>query len=208
VVLILLAIILAIASLVYDYVEAGQDPRFIIGKILRNGDANANAVDCAVCDLNGSRGVDLGELDAQSDDANNGSPIEGLGNVIQLDRTPNGDDGIQDAVLGNVVWKSGGRSGTTRGVVASIAFATNVPYETEDTISGTVSYTNQVRISQIATLPQPLSQAGDSGSVWVDMATKRPVALNFAGDTDDVGTEGIGNPIRQVANQLNIRFNA
>ena len=65
-----IAVILAIASLVYDYVNAGQDPRFIIGKVARNGDANANAIDCAVCDLNGSRGTDFGELDAQSDDVN------------------------------------------------------------------------------------------------------------------------------------------
>ncbi|HSX30160.1 MAG TPA: hypothetical protein VLE73_06395 [Candidatus Saccharimonadales bacterium] len=208
VVLILLAILLAIASLVYDYVEAGQDPNFIIGNILRNGDANTNAVDCAVCDLNGSRTVNLGQLDAQGDDVNNGSPIEGLGNIIQLDRTDNGDDGIQDAVLGNVVWKSGGRSGTTRGMVASVNFATNVTYDTEDTISGTINYVNQVHVTQISTLSQPLSQGGDSGSVWVDMASKRPVALNFAGDLADAGTDGVGNPIRQVVNQLNIRFNS
>jgi hypothetical protein len=56
-------------------------------------------------------------------------------------------------------------------------------------------------------MEQPLSQGGDSGSVWVDMATKRPVALNFAGDLTDVGTNGVGNPIRDVINQLDIRFN-
>ena len=208
VILIILAILLAIASLIYDYVEAGQDPRFIIGKIARNGDANTNAIDCAVCDLNGSRGVDLGHEDAQSDDVNNGLPIEGLGNIIQLDRTDNGDSGIQDAVMGNVVWKSGGRSGTTRGVVNSITYSTNVPYDTEDTISGTVNYTNQVQVIQIVGMEQPVSQAGDSGSVWVDMGSKRPVALNFAGDTADVGTNAVGNPIRQVVDQLNIRFNS
>jgi hypothetical protein len=207
VVLILLAIVLAIASLIYDYVEAGQDPKFIIGNIVRNGDANTNSVDCAVCNLNGSRGVDVGELDAQGDDVNNGSPIEGLGNIIQLNRTDNGDFGIEDAVMGNVVWKSGGRSGTTRGFVNAVNFATNVKYDTEDTISGTIAYTNQVQVNQIASMPQPVSQAGDSGSVWVDMGSKRAVALNFAGDIPDAGTEGVGNPIRQVINQLNIRFN-
>ncbi|HSP14255.1 MAG TPA: hypothetical protein VLV78_05830 [Thermoanaerobaculia bacterium] len=206
-ILILIAILLEIASLIYDYVEAGQDPRFIIGEIARNGDANTNAIDCAVCNLNGSRGTDFGELDAQGDDANNGMPIEGLGNVIQLDRTDNSDSGIQDAVVGNVVWKSGGRSGTTRGVVNAVNYATNVPYDTEDTITGTVTYTNQVLVNQIAASPQPVSQAGDSGSVWVDMGSKRPVALNFAGDTADVGTTAVGNPIRAVVNQLNIRFN-
>ena len=181
VVLIILAILLEIASLVYDYVEAGQDPRFIIGNIARNGDAMVNGIDAAVCSLNGSRGTDLGELDAQGDDANNGLPIEGLGNVIALDRTDNGDHAIQDAVLGSVVWKSGGRSGTTRGVVNSINLSTTITYDTEDTISGPVTYTNQVSVNQIAGMEQPVSQAGDSGSVWVDMATKRAIALNFAG---------------------------
>jgi hypothetical protein len=207
VILIILAVLLAIASLIADYVQAGQDPRFIIGKIVRNGDAMTNAMDCAVCNLNGSRSVNLGQEDAQGDDVNNGLPIEGLGNIIQLDRTDNGDFGIQDAVLGNVVWKSGGRSGTTRGVVNSITYSTNVPYDTEDTISGTINYTNQVQVTQITGMEQPLSQGGDSGSVWVDMGSKRPVALNFAGDTADVGTNGVGNPIRQVIEQLQIRFN-
>ena len=208
VILIIIAILLAIASLIYDYVAAGQDPRFIIGRIVRNGDANTNAMDCAVCDLNGSRSVDFGQLDAQGDDVNNTLPIEGVGNIIQLDRTDNGDFGIQDAVVGNVVWKSGGRSGTTRGVVNAIDYATNVAYDTEDTISGTINFTNQVQVNQIVGMEQPLSQGGDSGSVWVDMGSKRPVALNFAGDTADVGTNGVGNPIRVVINQLNIRFNS
>lgn len=207
VVLIVLAVLLYIASLVYDYVEAGQDPQFIIGRVARNGDAMTNAIDCAVSDLNASRAVDLGELDAQGDDVNNGLPIEGLGGIIQLDRTDNGDSGIQDAVVGNVVWKSGGRSGTTRGRVNSINYATNVPYETEDTISGTITFTNQVQVNQITGMEQPLSQGGDSGSVWVDMGSKRPVALNFAGDTDDAGTNAVGNPIRQVVDRLGIRFN-
>lgn len=208
VILILLAILLEIASLVYDYVEAGQDPRFIIGKIVRNGDANTNGVDCAVCNLNGSRSVDLGELDAQSDDANNALPIEGLGNIIQIDRTDNGDFGIQDAVVGNVVWKSGGRSGTTRGVVNVTNFAFPLTYDTEDTISGTVNYSNQVLVTQIVGMEQPTSQAGDSGSVWVDMGSRRAVALNFAGDGTDAGANGVGNPMKAVIDQLNIRFNS
>jgi hypothetical protein len=82
VLLIIAAVLLKIAALVYDYVAAGQDPQFIIGKILRNGDANASAIDCAVASLNGSRGVDLGEEEAQGDDVNNGLPIEGLDSGI------------------------------------------------------------------------------------------------------------------------------
>ncbi len=208
VLLTILAILLEIASLVYDYIFAGQDNRFIIGKVARNGDAATNGMDCAVCELNGSRGVEGGELDAQSDDANNGSPIEGLGNIIQLDRTDNGSFGIQDAVLNNVVWKSGGRSGTTRGTVTSISYSTTITYDTEDTLSGPISFSNQVLVGQITGMEQPVSQAGDSGSLWVDMASKRGVALNFAGDADDNGTFAVGNPIRQVIDQLDVRLNS
>ena len=207
VLLIILAVLLEIASLIYDYVEAGQDPQYIIGNVLRTGDAMTNAIDCAVSSLNGSRTFDLGEEDAQGDDANNGLPIEGLGGVIALDRTDNGTFGVQPAVMGNTVWKSGGRSATTRGVVTSVNYSTSVPYDTEDTISGTVTFTNQVLIEQISGMEQPVSQAGDSGSAWIDMASKRPVALNFAGDADDTGVTAVGNPILDVVNRLNIRFN-
>ena len=67
---------------------------------------------------------------------------------------------------------------------------------------------DQVQINQVSGMEQPVSQAGDSGSVWVDMATNRAVALNFAGDTEDLGVNAVGNPILQVINQLNIRFNS
>lgn len=207
VILLILAIILAIASLIYDYTHASEDPKFIIGQMLRLGDPATSGVDAAVCNLNGSRRVDLGELDAQGDDRNNGSPIQGLDTIIQLNRSDNGDNGIQDAVIGNVVWKSGGTSATTRGVVRMTTYATPITYDENDTISGSVSYTNQVLVNQIVGMEQPLSQGGDSGSVWVDLATGRAVALNFAGPADDSGTTGIGNPIRQVIDQLNIRFN-
>ena len=207
-VLIFLAILLTIASIIYDYVMASEDPQFVIGQMLRLGDPAVTGVDGAVCNLNGSRGVDLGSLDAQGDDANNGSPVQGLNTIIQLDRTDNGDNGIQDAVLGNVVWKSGARSATTRGVVNATNFATTIPYDESDTISGDITFNNQVEVTQIAALAQPLSQGGDSGSVWVDLASGRPVALNFAGPGDDSGTSGVANPIREVINQLSIRFNS
>ncbi|MDX3525550.1 hypothetical protein P1P75_03660 [Streptomyces sp. ID05-39B] len=207
VVLILVAVLLEIASLIHDYVRAGQDPEFIIGKILRNGDAMTNAIDCAVSDLNRSRSVDRGVQDAQSDDSNNASPIEGLGGIISLDRTDNGNFGVQAATMGNTVWKSGGRTGTTRGTVTSITYSSAPPFDDHDTISGTVTFTNQVLVTQITGMTQPLSQGGDSGSVWVDMASKRPIALNFAGPADDSGTYGVGNPILDVVNRLNIRFN-
>jgi hypothetical protein len=211
VVLIILAILLAVASLIYDYVNAAEDPRYIIGKVDQVADTTTTAIDAATANLNGSRGVDLGLLDAQGDDVNNGNPIEGADSIIQLDRTDNGDNGIMDAVAGNVVWKSGGTSGTTRGVVSATNSMTSINYDDNgghDTISGTIVFSNQVLVTQIVGMEQPLSQGGDSGSVWVDMGSKRPVALNFAGPEDDSGITGTGNPIRQVVDRLGIRFNS
>jgi hypothetical protein len=208
VVLIILAILLALASLIYDYVKASEDPKFIIGQVVRNGDAPTNLIDAAVSNLNGSRGVNLGNLDAQGDDENNGNPISSLDSILQLDRTDNGDNGIVDAVLGNVVWKSGATSATTRGVVTTLGIAVNIPYDENDTLSGTVNYVNEVEVSELAAIPQPLSQPGDSGSVWVDMSLSRPVALNFGSPVDDSDNRAFANPIRSVVNTLNIRFNS
>jgi hypothetical protein len=122
-----------------------------------------------------------------------------VGGTLALDRTDNGDRGIMDAVSGNVVFKSGARSGTTRGTVNTISMS--VP------VDG-VTFTNQVIILPLpAPMDQPLSQAGDSGSLWVDLAALRPVALNFAGPTTDDGSRAIANPIRDVVTLLDLHFN-
>lgn len=210
VVLIILAVLLALASIVYDYVFAAQDPQFAIGTVDQLADTTTTRIDAATANLDGSRGVDLGLLDAQSDDVNNASPIISLDSIVQLDRTDNGDNGLADAVLGSVVWKSGGTSATTRGVVTATSYSTTIDYDSDgghDTITGNLTFTDQVLVTQVVGMEQPLSQGGDSGSLWVDLATGRPVALNFAGPTDDSGSSGTGNPIRVVADQLNIRFN-
>jgi hypothetical protein len=71
------------------------------------------------------------------------------------------------------------------------------------------AFTNQLLINQLAPPnDQPLSQGGDSGSIWVDLVSRRPVGLNFAGPADDSGTSGIANPIRDVVNLFDIHFNA
>lgn len=207
IVLIILAIILAIASVVYDYVYASEDNQYIIGKVVRNGDAPTNLVDAAVSDLNGSRNVDNGQLDAQGDDINNTNPISALDSIVQLDRTPAGSYfGTLDAVLGNVVWKSGATSATTRGFVSTLGTSVSIPYNEHDTLSGTVTYTNEVEISELVAMPQSLSDPGDSGSVWVDLATARPVALNYGSPTDSSDNRAFANPIRTVIDVLNLRF--
>lgn len=201
VILIILAALLAAASLIYDYIKAGEDSNFVIGKITAKSSRTSSNVDAAIALLNGSRGNDLNVLEAQGDDRNNGLPINGVtGGIISIDRSDNGDRGIENPVIGNVVFKSGARSATTRGTISSISL--NIPVEG-------ISYTNQVFIVPLsAPVNQPLSQGGDSGSLWVDLTSRRPVALNFAGPANDDGTNAIANPIRDVVDLFDIHFNA
>lgn len=200
VVLLIVAAILALASLIYDYIYAGQDPEFVIGRITRKSDPAADSVDAAVALLNDSRGRDMNVLEAQGNDRNNGLPIAGVtGGTVFIDRTDNGDRGIADATVGNVVFKSGARSGTTRGTVTSISLDVDV--------EGT-AFTDQVLVNQLpAPDDQPLSQGGDSGSVWVDLASRRPVALNFAGPATDDGSDSVANRMRSVVELFDIHFN-
>jgi hypothetical protein len=204
VLLIILAVLLAIASAIVDAVTAGSDPKFIIGQIAALSNRTSSNVDAAIATLNGSRGLDFDLLDAQGDDRNNGLPIVSLDGTIPLDRTDNGDSGIEDAVSGDIVFKSGARSATTRGAVLS----TNVTSNVEQDDGTVISYTNQVVVNPLtAPNDQPPSQGGDSGSVWAKLSTFRPVALNFAGPTDDSGISATANPIRDVVNLFNIHFN-
>lgn len=199
VILAILAILLAAASIIYDYIFAGQDPDFVIGTISRKSNRSTSNVDAALVLLNSSRGRDMNVLEAQGDDRNNGLPINGVtGGTVSLDRSDNGDRGIADPTIGNIAFKSGARSATTRGVVASI-FNT--------TVEGN-SFTNQVLINPLAAPSnQPVSQGGDSGSLWVDLISRRPIGLNFAGDAADNGVFAIANPIRDVVNLFDIHFN-
>jgi hypothetical protein len=52
-----------------------------------------------------------------------------------------------------------------------------------------------------------LPQGGDSGSLWIDLTNRRPVALNFASPDNDDGSSAIANHILDVANLFNIHFN-
>lgn len=204
VVLAILAVLLAIASAIVDALTAGSDPKFIIGQLLGLSNRQTSNVDAAIASLDGSRGLDFDVLDARSDDDNNNLPVTTLDGEITIDRTDNGDSGIEDAVSGDVVFKSGARSATTRGTVLTVNGSSNV--EQDD--GTTILYTNQVIVQQLpAPNDQPLSQAGDSGSLWVKMNTLRPVALNFAGPTDDSGSSATANPIRDVVNLFTIHFN-
>lgn len=107
----------------------------------------------------------------------------------------------------NVV-KSGRTTAVTEGVIDGISMTVSINYGTG---IGVVTLTNQVHI-----VPRPpwpavdyeVSMGGDSGSVWMEQATRRAVGLHFAGETNPAPSaeNAICTPIDRVATEFNISF--
>ncbi|MEV0177071.1 hypothetical protein AB0I00_38960 [Streptomyces sp. NPDC050803] len=98
--------------------------------------------------------------------------------------------GMADPVLGGEVRKSGRTSGATSAVVTDVSAEVDVRGYPQ----GTLRFRNQIVIEN--TDP---SLPGDSGSLWIDGAS-RVVGLNFAGSEG----MGIANPITAVVAALDI----
>jgi hypothetical protein len=95
------------------------------------------------------------------------------------------------------VAKVGRTTGFTCSSIAATNTSVNVQYETQCGGGSTfiIAYTNQVLISS-----HSFSAGGDSGSLIVNSANARPVALLFAGSS----TTTIANPIGSVMSSLGI----
>lgn len=96
--------------------------------------------------------------------------------------------------LGETVGKSGRTTGLTCSTIASIGLTIVVEYDATcgDTSPAFASYFN----GQISIGGGSFSAAGDSGSLVVDTATARPVALLYGGSPTDT----VANPIQDVVN--------
>jgi hypothetical protein len=92
---------------------------------------------------------------------------------------------LQPAV-GMAVTKSGRTTGVTNGTIQAVNVTSVVNYGTS---CGTARFIRQVSIT-----PGGFSAGGDSGSIILDSATHRPVALLFAGSASNT----IGNSILDV----------
>jgi len=79
-----------------------------------------------------------------------------------------------DAVETMHVMKVGRTTGFTTGIVTDVSVDLQIEYA-----QGVLNFTDQIFIK--GDDGQPFSAAGDSGSIIVDMKTRRPVALLFAG---------------------------
>jgi len=205
VLLIIVAIILSIAAALSDTSDvAYHDEDIVIGTLER---WQQNDVDAAVTKLNGKRATPGGDptevLDAHSDEPVT-TPVVAIDGDVNVD--PNflssAEISVAMAAGGDAakVFKSGARSGTTRGIMQSFTS----PFTRSD--DGTVFNLPQINIVKDPAFDQPTSQKGDSGSVWVQTSSMRLVGLNHSGSSDDSGSSAVASVIADIATALNIKF--
>lgn len=135
-------------------------------------DAMPVNLDAAVATVNGARGLSREQL--------------GLGAVR----------GVAAAEPGMLVVKSGRTTGITQGEVTGVDGAAKLTYRGLDRV-----------IRQVVTIDQVdgvgvVSDAGDSGSLWLDASTDACVALHFAGS--NVPERALGMDIGRVLDALGV----
>jgi hypothetical protein len=227
VLLIILAIILSVgagASAAGDLANRSDD--VVIGKLFDSKlepEADGRLlVDAAICELNGNRDLPSETPPLQLLDARSGEtftiPIDALDGTITLSgetmtnleianliatfiRNPSDPAAIE----GVRVFKSGARSGTTQALMTRLESISRTDHDGVNR-----DFKEQVRLEPLKS-PDPAagqatSQGGDSGSIWVHKATRKIVAHNHSGASDDSGSFGNGSRIEDVMNKLNIRF--
>jgi hypothetical protein len=199
---VLLAVVAALlmigGMLVQGSDVAYQDEDIVIGTLER---WQQNEVDAALTRLRTDRDFGfLRVLDAQSGELNE-NPVEGLDGVLDLSGPIMTRADVNTILLTTgpedpqrAVFKSGARTGLTHGFMNGLSTFTRDDDGTEFSIG-------QLVIVPDASLNDLAGDKGDSGSVWVHTATRRPVALNHSGN--DSGT-AFGSLLEDVLAALNI----
>ena len=105
---------------------------------------------------------------------------------------------VVQAHQGMVVKKEGRTTGSTLGMIRAVnATRRNIRYS-----AGFAHFRGVVVVTSASPSRPFFGQPGDSGSLIVESATNRPVALLFGGG----GFETFGNPIEDVTNALQIKL--
>jgi hypothetical protein len=94
---------------------------------------------------------------------------------------------------GRKMHKSGARTGLTHGIITGFAPLGH------DLSTWSI---DQVTIETDPDFSEPVSDRGDSGSIWVHTATLRPVALHHSGN--DANTRARASLLADVQSRLNI----
>lgn len=199
--LLILAAILLIAGMLSEGADlAYHDEDLIIGTLDR---FQGNDIDAALCRLDTDRALNLREMiDARSDEPHTVF-VSSLDGLIALNGPVMARTEIEAFLAANDtnnlrVFKSGGRTGLTFGVI------------TETTDIGHPEVTWALGQLRIDTDIDPafgngmeVSNSGDSGSCWVHHATLRPVGLNHSGEV--TGTDhAIASFLEDVQTILNV----
>lgn len=197
VLLLIIALILYVAGLLSEAADtAYQDEDLVIGTL---GRTQRDDVDAALCMLDTDRALAfLQTLDAQSNEDFQNAVIALDGNVDLVG--PVMTRAELDPLMALPVdaperklHKSGGRTGLTHGVLSGFA-------PTGHDLA-TWSIDQLVIISDPA-FGEPVSDHGDSGSVWVHTASLRPVGLNHSGSDDNM--TAFASLLEDVQSRLNI----
>jgi hypothetical protein len=107
----------------------------------------------------------------------------------------------EPASLNLTVAKSGRTTGLTCASIAALNLTVKVDYYKN--CGETVSYLTKTYTDQIAIEGNEFSDAGDSGSLVVDVNNAEPVGLFFAGGVTNIGvSEGVANPAPTVLAEL------
>ena len=200
VLLIIAAVVLLVAGMIAEASDiAYQNEDNVIGRL---GRFQQDDIDAALCVINTDRALVMNTmLDAQSGEdflspltALNGMVTVQTGNVMTHAEISNLlalpiDDAERKVI------KSGATTGFTHGVIAGLS-PVGHPEATWNI--------DQLFIIRDPDFDEPVSRAGDSGSVWIHTATLRPVGLNHSGSADDSGDTAWASLLEDVQTLLNI----
>ncbi len=100
--------------------------------------------------------------------------------------------------LGMRVTKSGRTTKVTEGAITGVSGVAKIPYGGFERFVRHITHIAKVDESE------KVSEAGDSGSWWLEKMSRHAVALHFAGDNDPNSEYGLAVDIQQVLNTLNV----
>ena len=206
VVLLIIAVLLLIAGALSEGANtAYHDEDLVIGTLDR---FQQNDIDAALCRIDTSRALHQLEVsDALSGEPNT-TAVTSLDGTVALTAPIMTRAEINAFLLaGNVanlrVFKSGARTGLTFGIIAS----TTAKGHTEATWN-----LGQLQINPDSDPAfgnnRDTNDKGDSGSIWVHHATRRPVALHHSVSTDPAVPAKIGKAslLEDVQNLMQVTF--
>lgn len=159
---------------------------------LRSPQTNVDAAIAQVASRTVSPAGSILELGARQPDGSLAAAPPGISST---------DGRGESATLQMRIAKSGRTTGLTCGRITALDLDVSVDYYRD--CAETRPYLTKTFTNQIAVSGDRFSDAGDSGSIFVDAGTAEPVGLFFAGGIDAAGvSHAIANPATDVLNAL------